>query len=356
MKANRRRVKQQHGFTIVQMVITIAIIAIVTTFGVLGIKNARAEYRLQNSSRLFATYIEKARQDAIRRHAMSGNESSVESFDPGTNSYAVSMDFGSGTVDTKTFTLETGLSFDTAPKKVSFDWRGRIAEAWVFQIHSDYLNRNMPVDVSGSGDITVGEQHFPDQMIPALEISQVNGDVDTSTPTPSPTASTSPTPSPDTSPSPEPTPSDTATPTPTPNNNGNGNGPGENSGNGNGNPTPTPTATPVASPSATPIPQCLSTISPSTLSLSQSDTTKQTGTATFTMANATGARIISASQLGNGNSLVIGLSQARIDGNGSSIISVTTKNGSGNRGTFIVEIDTSPACGSAAQLTVSVSN
>src|SRR5690349_18260827 len=134
MKANRRRIKQQHGFTIMQMVITIAIIAIVTTFGVLGIKNARAEYRLQNSARPFATYVEKARQDAIRRHPASGGESSVETFAPGTNNYAVSMDFGSGSVETKNFTLESGLSFDTLAKKVSFDWRGRITEAWVFQI------------------------------------------------------------------------------------------------------------------------------------------------------------------------------------------------------------------------------
>jgi type II secretory pathway pseudopilin PulG len=356
MKANRRRVKQQHGFTIVQMVITIAIIAIVTTFGVLGIKNARAEYRLQSSSRLFATYIEKARQDAIRRHPASGSESSVESFEPGTNTYAVTMDWGSGTVETRTFQLESGLSFDTAAKKVSFDWRGRITEAWVFQIHSQYLNRNMPIDVSGSGDITVGEQHFPDQMIPAVEISQVSGDVDTSTPTPSPTASTSPT----ATPSPQASPSATANPSPTatPNNNGNGNGPTGNNGNGNGNgnATPTPTATPVASPSATPIAQCVSAISPSTLSLSQSDATKQTGTATFTMTNATGVRIISASQAGNGNALVISLSLARIEGSGSSVISVTTKNGSGNRGTFVVNVAGTPACGNGAQLTVSVSN
>jgi len=355
MKANRSRVKQQHGFTIIQMVITVAIIAIVTTFGVLGIQSARAEYRLQNSARLFATYIEKARQDAIRRHAASGAESTIESFEPGSNSYQVGMDYGSGSVETRTFTLETGLSFDTAAKKVSFDWRGRITEAWVFQIHSEYLNRNMPVDVSGSGDITVGEQHFPDQMIPAVEISAVNGDVDFSTdPTPSPSGSASATPSPGASPTP--TDSPTATPTPTPNNNGNGNGPGGNNGQGNGNATPTPTATPVASPSATPIPQCVSAISPSTLSLSQSDVNHQSGTATFTMVNATGVRTISASQLGNGNSLVIGLSQARLDGNGSSVITITTKNGSGNRGTFVVSVAGTPACGTAAQLTVSVSN
>ncbi len=364
MNRNRKKATQQQGFTISQMVITITIIALVSSFGVLGIRKARAEFRLQNSARLFASYVEKARVDAIRRHAPSADESSVETFGPGTTSYAVTMDFGSGTTETRTFSLESDLSFSTAGKKVTFDWRGRIAEAWVFQIFSVPLQRSLPVDVSGSGDITVGEQHFPDQLIPPVEISQVTGDV-AADPTPLPSATpaveASPSPEGDTSPTPTPTP---ATPTPTPNGNGNGNngnGSDGNNGNGNGNPTPTPTATPTPTPSASPsasptIPQCVSTISPSTLSLSQSDETKQTGTATFTMTNATGVRIISASQLGNGNSLNLEVGLQRIDGSGSSVITVSTKHGAGNRGVFVVQIEGSPACGSAPQLTVSISN
>ena len=37
MKLNSNEAKQQRGFTITQMVITISIIAVVSTFGVLGI-------------------------------------------------------------------------------------------------------------------------------------------------------------------------------------------------------------------------------------------------------------------------------------------------------------------------------
>lgn len=358
MNGNSRKATQQHGFTIVQMVITIAIIAVVSTFGVLGIKTARAEFRLQNSARLFASYVEKARVDAIRRHAESGDESSIETFGPGTSMYAVSMDYGSGTVETRNFQLESGLTFSTAAKKVSFDWRGRITEAWVFQIFSQYLERSLPVDVSGSGDITVGEQHFPDQLIPPVEISEVTGDVN---PDPIPT------PVVEASPAPEASPTPTAEPTPTPSpvdgdGNGGGNGNGGDNGNGNPTPTPTPAVTPTpspdpdATPTPSPIPQCVSTISPSTIFLSQSDETNKTGTATFTMSNAIGVRNISASQAGNGNSMVIELSLLRIDGSGSSIISITTKQGAGNRGVFIVEISADPACGSTQKLTVSVSN
>jgi hypothetical protein len=339
-----------------QMIVTISIIAIVSVFGVLGITNARAEFRLQNSARLFATYVEKARVDAIRRHAPAGQESWIETYGPGTSNYAVTMDFGSGALETRNFQLETGLVFSTAAARVTFDWRGRIAQAWVFQIFSSYLQRSMPVDVSGSGDITVGEQHFPDQLIPAVEVTQVTGDVD---PDPDPSPSLSPTEEPtppieetptgDEVDSPTPTPSPTATPHG--NGNGSDNGNGGDNGNGNATPTPTPTQTPTPNPDATPIPQCVSTVSPSSLSLSQSNTAKQTGTATFTMTNATGVRTISAKQSGNGNSLVLSLSLLRIDGSGSSVLTVTT-----NRGVFVVEISGSPGCGSAVQLPVSVSN
>lgn len=358
MNGQNRRITHQRGFTITQMVITIAIISLVSTFGVLGIRNARAEFRLQNNARLFATYVEKARVDAIRRHAPDGSKSSIETFGPGTSNYAVTMDFGSGAVETRTFNLESGLSFSTTAKKVSFDWRGRIAEAWVFQIFSDYLARSLPVDVSGSGDITVGEQHFPDQLIPPVEISEVTGDV-ASNPTPTPAIGASPSPEVDPSASPTPTPS------PSPANNGNGNGSDGNNGNGNngnGNPSPTPTPTVTPSPGASPspspapIPQCVATISPNSLSLSQSDASKQSGSATFAIQNATGVRTISAVQAGNGNSLNVALSLQRVDGSGSSVVTVTTKHGAGNRGVFEVEVSTSPACGSTQKLTVSVSN
>jgi type II secretory pathway pseudopilin PulG len=363
MNGNSRKAKRQHGFTIMQMVVTVAIISIVSTVGVLGVKSSREHFKMQNSARLFASYAEKARADSVRRHAGSGQEASVEMFGEGTNTYNVTMDFGSG-VETRTFQLDPGITFGTAPAKVTFDWRGRLlGEAVVFQIQSKYLDDEIPVDVSGSGDVTIWSQHYPDKLIPDVNNSTVSDDVDHSTPTPTATATPSPTASPSPSDGASPSPTPTPTPTATPNGNGNGNGNGSNNGNngnGNGNasPTPTPTATPTPSPSpsATPIPQCVSVMSPSSISLSQSNDAHKSGTSTFTMTNATGVRIISASQAGNGNSLVLGLSLSRIDGSGSSVLTVTSKNGAGNRGVFNVNVTTDPACGSGAQLTVSVSN
>ena len=357
MKSTRKT--KQHGFTITQMVITIAIISVVSTFGVLGIKTAREEFKHHSAARLFASYAEKARADAIRRHAGPGEESSIETFGPDSTRYDVTMDWGSGVVETRSFELESGLTFDVAAKKVTFDWRGRTSEAWVFQIKNAYLEKNLPVDVSGSGDITVGSQHFPDQDIPPVDIVEVTGDVE---PTPTPT------PPPSDPPDEDPVdPNATPTPTPTPDGNGNGNGGDNGNGGGNdngndnenGNPNPHPSPSPQPSPPTDPdpeIPQCASMLSSSRLDLSQSDSTKMSGSVTFSMVNASGVRIISASQAGNGNALNISLSLQRIDGNGSSVVTVSTKTGGGNRGTFIVNVKADPSCGSTQQLTVAVSN
>jgi hypothetical protein len=363
MNGHSRKTRRQHGFTIMQMVITLTIISIVSTVGVLGVKSSREHFKMQNSARLFASYCEKARADSVRRHAASGQEAAVEMFGIGTNTYNVTMDFGSGTVETRTFQLDPGITFYTAAAKVTFDWRGRLAtEAVVFQVRSDYLQDQIPVDVSGSGDVTIWSQFFPDQSIPDVTVATVTDDVNHPTPYPSASASPSTSPSPGASPTATPTPTATATPTPTPNNNGNGGGNngngGNGNGNGNGNSTPTPTATPTPTPIATPtpIPQCVMTLTPSSISVSQSVDALKTATTTIALTNATGIRTLSASQEGNGNSMVFGLSLTRLEGSGLSILSVTSKNGAGNRGVFIVDVTASPACGSGAHLTVSVNN
>jgi Tfp pilus assembly protein PilE len=364
-----RRAKKQQGFTIMQMVITIAIIAVVSTFGVMGIRTARAEFRKQSSARLFASYVEKARADSVRRHAATGQESWVQSSDAGSNTYQVNMDFGNGVVQTRTFQLEPGIDFGAVAQRVTFDWRGRlvtpcaVTKSCVYQVRSLFLGDSIPVDVSGSGDITVAAQHFPDGLIPGVDLTPIgDGDI---VPEPVSTPAVEGTPTPDPVDPIDPIdPADpTPTPTATPHGNGNGNG-GDNgnSGNGNGNasPTPTPTVTPTPSPGAgaspSPIVVCSTSLSPTSLVLSQSDSTNTTGTATFTIANGSGVRIISAEQQGNGNSMNIGLSLVRIDGSGSSIISITTKNGAGNRGVFNVTVSTDPACGSSQTLQVTVNN
>jgi len=339
----------QEGFTIVQLLLVVALVAVVSALGFMGIRNVRAEMRIQNSARRFAIYLEKARLDSVRRRVAPGAESTVRTFDPGTNNFQVTMDFdGNGTIQTRTFVLDEGVTFITNAQTVSFDWRGRIAARAVFQITNGI--KTIPVDVSGSGDVTLGDQRFADDSIGDIALADVPPDV-VPDPTPFPDIT-----SPDSDPSIDPT------PTPTPNGNGNGNGNGNDNGNPHSSPTPTPEPTPTVEPTPivdpdpdAPASPCASSVTPGFLSLSQRASGTQSGTVSFTLSNAVGSHNITAVQVGGGNTLSISVSPATLSGSGTAIISITSKEGSGNRGNFTVNIS-SPTCGAVQAVTVSVGN
>jgi hypothetical protein len=282
---------------------------------------------------------------------------------PGGNSFSVTMDFdGSGTVQTRTFNLDSGVFFATVGQTAVFDWRGRIPERLAFQVSNG--NKSIPVDISGAGDITVDDQIFADDAIPPVTVAQVNGD-QLPDPTPVPTA----TPTPEYPPNGDPTPS----PTPTPNGNGNGGGNDGGNGNGGGNPhetpSPTPPPTPEPTPTATPNPeasptpspsmQCSSSIDKTNLVLSQSNPATKSGTVTYTIANGSGAngsRTVTAAIVGGSRSLTFSISPSTLNNGGSAVITISSKTGNGNRGTFLVKIGASPACGSEKQVAVTVNN
>jgi len=97
--------RSQHGFSILQIVIVLAIMSVVSVFAVLGLTRAKANLRLQNSVRQLSSYLEKARLDAIKRH---GTSSVVF---PDTSHYVVTMDF----VDDATVVGLNGASKGTIP-------------------------------------------------------------------------------------------------------------------------------------------------------------------------------------------------------------------------------------------------
>src|SRR5215470_3012595 len=112
--------RDQRGFSILQICITLAVVSIVSTFAVLNIHSTRASLRLQNSVRQLAGYLEKARLDAIRRHS---NSTVVFT---STTSYDITMDFeGAGTVSTRSFPFESGVGIISTPlPSLTFNWRG----------------------------------------------------------------------------------------------------------------------------------------------------------------------------------------------------------------------------------------
>ena len=149
---------EQSGFSVIQLLLTIVLISIVSAFALLQVSSTRARLSLQNSVRQLATYIERARMDAIRRHATTSDMFSSVIF-TSLNTYNVKMDFaGTGTPTTRTFTFDssvTGISPGSPLPTVTFNWRGRISACTVTFAIFNHGGLQSWVDVSDAGDVTV---------------------------------------------------------------------------------------------------------------------------------------------------------------------------------------------------------
>jgi Tfp pilus assembly protein FimT len=155
----RRKIWQENrGAGMVELVIVVAIVSIISAFAVVQIRSSRSALRVQNSIRQLASYMEKARVDAVRRHGTT----SVTFTD--TRTYSVTMDFNNGgTTSTRTYTFQDDVRIASSElPNVTFNWRGRTLTAGTscvttFSV-SDSLGNGLSVDVSGSGDVTVENQ------------------------------------------------------------------------------------------------------------------------------------------------------------------------------------------------------
>ena len=258
--SRRKKPATQRGFSMMQLLVTLAVVSIVSGLAVFGIASARQRIRLANSSRMLASWAEKARVDSVRRHPTDPDQmAGIEVLDKTT--YRVKMDFdGDGVMEVKDFTLDDGVVFATDPIALVFDWRGRLVDLEETEIKvsiamqwGDDEDDQRIVDITRSGDVTIDSDVYLDD-VPNVNANTNLSPVDSGStansnnnpnPTPSPTPSVEPSPSPSPTveiadPNPTPTASPGGDPTPTP-----GASP---------TPTATPSASPGASPGATPTP------------------------------------------------------------------------------------------------------
>ena len=284
----RQKTKAHAGFSMLQLLIVLGVVSVVSALTFFGIASAKQRIRLTNSSRLLASYVEKARVDSVRRHPMSGAEmAGIEVLDKTT--YRVKMDFdGNGTVETRVITLDSGVEFATDPIALAFDWRGRLVDlpdtdikvSIAMQWGDDESDQRV-VDVTRSGDVTIDSDVYLDD-VPDVNVnddgltgidggSTINGNNNPHpSPTPSPSPEANPSPTPDASPSPSVSPSPTADPSPSP-----GASPSPSA-----NPSPSPSASASPSPSVSPTPCTVQvTTSPNPLSFSK----QGSGTISFTV-------------------------------------------------------------------------
>lgn len=312
--ANRQIVKGERGFTMIQVLITVTLVAVVSTFGVMAIGSARASFRLSGSSRELAGYLEKARSNAIRRN----DATSVTILNA--TSYSVTMDSdGDGAVETRTINLQDGVTFDNGSIGTSavFDWRGRVPNQLGIILRND-RGASSSINLSGAGDVTLDNEIFQDGQIGDITLN-TDAPAGVASPTPygSPGASPYPTatPTPQTSPTatptpptstPTPTPQPTATPTPYP----------------TATPTPLPTQVPTPTPTPAPTPIPCSLTAPSSLTFPKNASPK-----TFSISVANGnASVITAGKSGK----VSGVTPVTTTVTGAGTVLYTVTYGSGN--------------------------
>jgi len=291
---HRQKPKAQAGFSLLQILVVLGVVSVVSALAFFGIASAKQRIRLTNSSRLLASYVEKARVDSVRRHPMAPEDMArIEVLDK--TRYRVKMDFdGNGTVETKEITLDEGVEFATDPIALVFDWRGRLVDLLDTEVKvsiamqwGDDESDQRVVDVTRSGDVTIDSDVYLDD-VPNVNVndeglteidggSTINGNNNphpSPTPSPSPEANPSPTPSESPSPGASPTPTPSESPSP------------------GASPTPSPGASPSASPGASPSPSPVVTPTPCTVQVTTSPNpfsiSKQgSGTISFTV-NPTG--------------------------------------------------------------------
>ena len=145
-----QRIKRQAGFSALDTLITVAVVAVVTSFAIVRISAAQENMRLARSAQVLSGYIEKARLAAIRCHCNTTLQVS------GSGTYTVTGPLRSPTSEAQALPLDQNISFQnySTPTTITFDWRGRPDNDYHLTLaNSRGATRN--VDLSGGGDIKI---------------------------------------------------------------------------------------------------------------------------------------------------------------------------------------------------------
>ena len=149
----------ERGFSLLQLLITMVVIVIVTSMALIGTRTARDNLSLTNAARELASYLERARMDAITRQGTTSLQITSNI------SYTIDIDAdGSGSTETRVVTMPPGVTMSatnpatgaavTLPTTITFDKRGRTTTQTKVTLSLAGSSQPSSVMMTGSGDIT----------------------------------------------------------------------------------------------------------------------------------------------------------------------------------------------------------
>lgn len=123
--------KQESGFTVIEILIVLAIIGILVTFALINFDRSQTVLRRQNIALELKTYLERAKFDSVKRRATAPNLSEVTI--NSATSYTVRTDLDqNGTLEpgeTRTLNFAQGSPaqfISSFPTTIAFDHRGYV--------------------------------------------------------------------------------------------------------------------------------------------------------------------------------------------------------------------------------------
>ena len=126
-------VNDARGFSVVELLIVVAMIAVISGFALLQITRSHQHMKRANAAQQFAAHLEKARLDSLRRHpTTSAQMGQVSIINARFYSFAIDSS-GDGSLEApQVISLPTDTDFQfngPFPRTFYFNWRGRTVDA-----------------------------------------------------------------------------------------------------------------------------------------------------------------------------------------------------------------------------------
>ncbi len=153
------------GFSVLELLIVVAMVSVLTGFALIQIVRAHQVMTRENTGRLFAAYLEKARLDSVRRRPTTTAQMARVSILNSTF-YSVTIDAnGDGTLDAPQVIIlptDANLTFDVPyPRTIYFDWRGRTVDSTGNIANPSFVKISSPnygstrIDLTSAGQPTL---------------------------------------------------------------------------------------------------------------------------------------------------------------------------------------------------------